>query len=157
MGSSVSAPNQSGNIGSGSSGITIGSITFSGQSGTQTTVANATGKKLRIFYHKEEIKLEDVLTTDSVTTQKIFKPKEEINFIELPPNQHIEVPCLDEGFISIFVADIQDSEVYIETVSLNFKIPYGACGIVTANNEIKFRKYGGGIWIDEDGQDHSPK
>ncbi|KAL6466457.1 hypothetical protein MHYP_G00242610 [Metynnis hypsauchen] len=134
--------------------ITIGR---SKRSVTQNTVANATGKKLRIFYHQEEIKLEDVLTTDSVTTKKIFKPKEEIHFIELLPNQHIGIPSLEEGFASIFVADLQDSEVYIETICLNFKIPHGACGIVTANNEIKFRKPDGGIWIDEDGQDHSPK
>ena len=125
---------------------------------TNSTVANATGKKLRIFYHKAEIKLEDLLAkADSETTKKIFKPNAEINFIDLPPHQHLEVPSLEEGFASVFVVDVEDSEVYIETIALNFEVPYGACCIVTANKEIKFRKSDGGIWIDEDDHDHSTK
>ena len=162
MGSSSSSrgSDNSGNILGNLINIRTGNLSFSSAPGsvTNSTVANATGKKLRIFYHKAEIKLEDLLAkADSGTTKKIFKPNAKINFFDLPPNQYIEVPSLEDGFASIFVADAEDSEVYIETIALNFEVPYGSCCIVTANKEIKFRKSDGGIWIDEDGHDHSTK
>lgn len=50
-------------------------------------MANATGKRLNIFYHKKEIKLEDLLSKeDSKTTERLIKPNAEMSFMTIAPN-----------------------------------------------------------------------
>lgn len=143
----------SGNI---TTGVKADNITFSGSGGGPNfTISNASGNQLRVFYHKNEIKLEDLVEKkDPATSKRFFKPATGMTYVDLPQRSLLVVSTLNQAFASIFITDKKNTKVYVETISLNFKISDGKSFIVTAENEIKFRKPNGGVWIDEDGNNH---
>ncbi|KAF4115147.1 hypothetical protein G5714_002636 [Onychostoma macrolepis] len=142
---------------------------------SNTYVANATGKHLRIFYEVDKMRLEELVTnvgaeiggTASKTEQSvsgkistdmkmIFKPDSRIRYIRLPVNDTCKFAGEGTIYASVLVEDECDNKNCTDVICLNYHIPSDRSFIVTANHNIKLQKYGASIWVDEAGNNHHP-
>lgn len=142
---------------------------------SNTHVANATGKNLRIFYEVDKMRLEELVinvVTEiggtaskteqsgsgkiSTDTKMVFKPDSRIRYLRLP--KHDSCNFAGEGtlYASVLVEDECNHKNCLEVICLNYHIPSDRSFIVTANHNIKLQKYGASIWVDESGNRHHP-
>lgn len=142
---------------------------------SNTHVANATGKHLRIFYGVDKMRLEEMVInvggeiggTASKTEQSVsgkistdlkmvFKPDSRIRYIRLPERETCNFAGEGTIYASVLVEDENNNKNCADVICLNFHIPSDRSFIVTANHSIKLQKYGANIWVDEDGNNHHP-
>lgn len=130
-------------------------------------VANATFKPLRIYYSVEKLRLEEMVVDTSVgvdaSTDKtasisasanvktVFKLDTRIRYVRIPIGSFIQIAAEGELYASVFVEDKSDSDHCTETITVNFHIPCDRSFIVTKDGSIRFQKYGASIWEDEQG------
>lgn len=144
-------------------------------SNSNTHVANATGKHLRIFYKVDKMKLEEMVVYEqvgiggtaskiepslsgnmSISVRKVFKPNTDVHYFHLPQNETCNIPGQGAIHASVLLEDEKDENICSDVICLNFPVPHDRSFIVTANYTIKMQKYGAGLWIDEDGINHRP-
>lgn len=139
---------------------------------SNTHIANATGKPLRVYYSVDRLRLEEMVVevsvggegspsgevtgSASVGTQLVFKLDTRIRYIRIPPGGFTKIAGEGAIYVSVFVEKCDCSDHCEKTISLNFHIPRDRSFIVTKRHELKFQKYGESIWIDEQGTRHSP-
>ncbi len=141
---------------------------------SNTHVANATGKRIRIFYGVDKMRLEEMVinvgadwrhsikTEQSVSgkissdVKMVFKPDSLIRYIRLPKNETCNFAGEGTIYASVLVEDDNNNKNCAEVICLNFHIPSDRSFIVTANHSIKLQKYGASYWVDEDGNNHRP-
>lgn len=142
---------------------------------SNTHVANATGKHLRIFYGVDTMRLEEMVinvgaeiggsaskTEKSVSgkistdVKMVFKPDSRIRYVHLPQNETCNFAGEGTIYASVLLEDEMDDKICSGVICQNFRIPNDRSFIVTANHTIKLQKYGAGYWIDEDGNNHRP-
>ncbi|MGH0186354.1 UNVERIFIED_CONTAM: hypothetical protein FKN15_021153 [Acipenser sinensis] len=147
-----------------------------GNDNSNTHVANATGKPLRIYYHVEKMRLNELVVEGgaeiggsvsnsgasldgkvSSKVKSVFKPDSRVRYIRLPANDYCKFSGEGELFVCVFVEDNHNEKSCVDTISINFHVPSDRSFIVTANHNIKYQKYGAGLWIDDLGYDHRPK
>lgn len=140
---------------------------------SNTHVANATGKHLRIFYGVDTMKLEEMVinvgagiegkaskTEKSVSghistdVKMVFKPDSRIRYIHLPQNETCNFAGEGTIYASVLLEDEKDEKTCSGVICQNFHVPSDRSFIVTANHTIKLQKYGASLWIDEEGHDH---
>ncbi|KAL7843723.1 hypothetical protein AOLI_G00252350 [Acnodon oligacanthus] len=142
----------------------------SAESRSNTHVANATGKYLRIYYETTKMTLEELVvnvdagfgfSNSSVTgnantsTKMVFRPDSRVRYIRLPPREFTNFAGEGELFASVLVEDKDNPEVYLKCICLNFHVPSDRSFIVTGSENIKLQKYGASVWVDDSGTNHS--
>ncbi|KAL7837095.1 hypothetical protein SRHO_G00268060 [Serrasalmus rhombeus] len=140
----------------------------SARSRSNTHVANATDKHLRIYYQTSKMVLEDLVVQaeagegysslsfsaeGNVSSTMVFKPDSQVHYIPLPPKQYINIAGKGELFASVLVED-RKTNTCLNYICLNFHVPCDRSFIVTASENIKLQKYGANVWVDESGQNH---
>ncbi|KAL7837094.1 hypothetical protein SRHO_G00268050 [Serrasalmus rhombeus] len=141
----------------------------SAESRSNTHVANATDKHLRIYYQTSKMTLEElVVKADAglgfsnstvsgnvnTSTTMVFKPDSRVRYLRLPPREFTNFAGEGELFASVLVEDKTNPEVYLKCICMNFHVPSDRSFIVTASENIKLQKYGASVWVDENGVRH---
>ncbi len=146
---------------------------------SNTHVANATGKNLRIYYAKHQMEEEDIRMytydimmwgikgTASKTEQSVseelptdvemfFKLDSPISNTRLLKNNTCNIAGQGTIYVSVFIEDENNKEKCSKCIHHNFHVDSDRSFIVTADSLIKMQKYGANIWVDEDGKNHHP-
>ena len=153
----------------------------SATSRSNTHVANAVGKPLRIFYEVDKMRLEEMVikydagiqakgetsssdksaTGDSLNVNGeisasysgtfTFKPDSRVRFICVPIGECLDFAGEGSLYVSVFVEECEKS---CSQICQNFLIPCNRSFIVAADRSILFQKYGESPWIDELGVNH---
>ncbi|KAL6464300.1 hypothetical protein MHYP_G00266170 [Metynnis hypsauchen] len=141
----------------------------SAESRSNTHVANATDKAIRVYYHTTKMTLQELVVnadagigySDSsvsakgnVSSTMVFRPDSQVRYLRLPSREYTNFAGEGELFASVLVEDKNNPEVYLRCICMNFHVPSDRSFIVTASENIKLQKYGANIWIDEDGIRH---
>ncbi|KAL7837099.1 hypothetical protein SRHO_G00268100 [Serrasalmus rhombeus] len=141
----------------------------SAESRSNTHVANATDKALRIYYQTSQMTLEELVVNadagfgysgsgfsahGNVSTKSVFKPDSRVRYIRLPPKEFTNFAGEGKLFASVLVEDKRDPKVFLKCICMNFHVPCDRSFIVTASENIKLQKYGANIWVDENGVNH---
>lgn len=134
---------------------------------SNTHVANATGRDIRVFYHTDRMVAEEIVTdmhSDSgITVSKsaleaslqtgmsikaTYRRDTRIRSFHIPPHDFNKIAGEGEIYLSVFFEHDEDKG---EFICHNYHIPSDRSVIVTANRSIKFQKYGSSLWEDEYG------
>ncbi|KAL6464303.1 hypothetical protein MHYP_G00266200 [Metynnis hypsauchen] len=141
----------------------------SAESRSNTHVANATDRYLRIYYETSKMTLDELVVnvdagfnfSDSsasgntnTSTKMVFKPDSRVRYIRLPPKEYTNFAGEGELFASVLMEDKHDPKVYLKCICLNFHVPCDRSFIVTGSENIKLQKYGANVWVDDEGKNH---
>ncbi|KAG7488331.1 hypothetical protein MATL_G00032690 [Megalops atlanticus] len=146
------------------------SVMGSDVSRSNTHVANATGKPIRVYYSVDKMRLEEIVQEIgaelgassskevsgkiSSSTKMVFKRDSLIRYIRIPVADFAKFAGEGTLYASVFVESSTCSDDWEKTICLNFHIPCDRSFIVTENHNIRFQKYGASIWEDEHGVRH---
>ncbi|KAJ8397441.1 hypothetical protein AAFF_G00437170 [Aldrovandia affinis] len=132
-------------------------------------VANATGKPIRIFYSVDRLRLEEMVVnmkagvevsmeaasmSASGDMKSVFKLDSRHRYVRIPVGSFVQIAGEGAVYASVFVESSSNSNDCKDTITLNFHIPCDRSFIVTKDHSIRFQKYGDSIWVDDQGIRH---
>ncbi len=129
---------------------------------SNTHVANATGKNLRIYYAKGKMEEDEIelyergeIGGTASKTEQSESGKIPIHCIHLQKNGTCKIAGQGTIYVSVYEKH-EDKKNGSNPIEHNYLVPSDQSFIVTANSKITLQKYGANIWVDEDGNNHHP-